>query len=501
MNKITVQRWKMVAYRGLPYFLLAAGILVLTLLTHDEITRSGNETSRMALVESLGDRGVFHIDGSRFKTVDMGRIGSHFYSDKPLLYSLYLSTVYGVGKAVGLSFDADYYLTIFVLNWFGSTLFAILIMITLFLSLRRKEGTSESVAALLALTGVFGTWLVSYGGIINNHVPAAWFLLLFALLLERWSSTGRSRHLALAGFCVGILINLDIPTGFFFALAGGAFLLFRAPGRRDNVFRYGVFLSLPILFTTGCNLIAYGNPLPVYMVHGAYDFAGNIHSSGLAGLQQPVSRTWYVLDLLVWQRGLFSYMPALLLLAAAGPFLYRRFRDRHAEGFFLAGAVLLCLIFYSFATGDYGGWAYGFRFFIPLLPLLWLWLSAWLIAAAGRTWRVLFGLLAVVGIFTSLVGSYNPWPVCRNDNRLLINTLKFNLYCAAYEYGNGTAVEVFSRPLLQGINRNEYLPRAFANMRKLENTRPQDWPAALSHRRTIAMKMLGIFPDGAIPEP
>jgi len=469
--------------------IFAVAALLLLCCTADEITQSGNETSRLALVEVLGDHGIFTIDNSLFATVDKGRIDGNFYSDKPMLYSLYLTGIYAIGSWFGMTFAAAAHDVIFTLNFFGSTLFAFLIMFLLYRQLRRLDHGGRSLAALLSFAGIFSTWIFSYGGIINNHVPAAFFLLLTYLLLERQRYDDVPWLPPVAGLCAGVLCCLEIPTGFFFTLASLGYLLWeKQPGRGPRL--AGFILGWAILpgLMALVSLMAYGSPLPVYLVAGAYDFPGNIHSGGMAGIQRPESlwRYWY--EMLIGGRGLFSYMPALLLIV---PALRRRRQLQKECGWcFFAAAAAACVIFYGTMTGDYGGWAYGFRFLIPIIPLLWLWIAEWMMGAITGFWRFFFVLFTVIGIITSAVGAYNPWPACSPKQPGLFNTFEVNCYCAAYEYAPQSIWFRMAERLTDRTQREAYLPRAFSNMNKQVNNQSKSWPVAWNHRQTVAHRIV-----------
>jgi len=471
-------------------FIFIAATLLLLYCTSDEVTMSGNESSRLALIESLGDRGVFQIDESIFKTVDKGRIDGNFYSDKPMLYSLYLTGIYSVCRLFGMDFAHSYHDVIYLLNLFGGTLFAGLIMILFYRRLRWEDRGGRTSAALLSAGGIFSTWLFSYCGIINNHVPAAFFVLLLYLLTERWRHAPESWHPPVIGLCAGLILSLDIPTGFFFTLAAGLYLLLNSGNRRALVIAaMAVGFAIPVGLIALVGLIVYGSPLPVYMVQGAYDFAGNIHASGMAGLNKPeYPRYLYCFDLLFGVRGFFSYMPALLLIVPA--LWSARRRMNNTKPFFLS-AVLACMLFYAMMTGDYGGWAYGFRFYIPLIPLLWLWIAEWLMDRSSRGWRTLFVILAVVGIITSSVGAYNPWTACKVHGRtMLFNTFAMNNYCAAYEYAPDSAWFKTVESMFDQQQIRSYMLLAFSNMQKLDTQKFRDWPPVLQHRPGVTRQFL-----------
>lgn len=66
-------------------------------------------------------------------------------------------------------------------------------------------------------------------------------------------------------------------------------------------------------------------------------------------------------------RGLFAYMPVLLLAVVGVPSLYRRHRS---EAVSLGGIFLSMLVLHSGFKHWEGGWSWGPRFLLPVLPLL-----------------------------------------------------------------------------------------------------------------------------------
>jgi hypothetical protein len=64
--------------RWAPLAAFAGTLALLAPLTHDTVFAAGNDASRWALVESLGDRGETAIEHSRFAwTIDRVTVGGH----------------------------------------------------------------------------------------------------------------------------------------------------------------------------------------------------------------------------------------------------------------------------------------------------------------------------------------------------------------------------------------------------------------------------------------
>jgi hypothetical protein len=397
-----------------PYSPLTLGILwlalglVLGLGVKDEVTQSGNESSRLATVEVLVEQGTFSIEASRFATVDRVRINDRFYSNKPLLVSLFLSVVYLPLHLSGLAFGTDYHRLIQWLTLFGVTAFSVLLC-WMFQKRLLAIGVARLQALMLSLAVVFTTWIWSYGTSINNHTlsAAVLFALLWLLQLER----DRPRRLTAvaAGLLAGLSMGIEIPTGGIFLVVGGLVLLGHPKQQRwKSVFLYGAgFLSVTLTLAA-INYAVYGYPLDAYLVPGSFDFPESIHAPGMAGLRHPANLGSYLFHITFGQRGFWSHMPFLLLGVL---YLWQQRRKLTSIDRWSVAGVLVLFLFYGTQTGIYGGWAYGFRFLVPLIPVFFWWSCRWLLLSPTRARQVVAGLLLAVGLVTSWVGTLNPWPV------------------------------------------------------------------------------------------
>ena len=469
---------------------LITAAAVLFFFTADETNVSGNMSSRLALLESLGDRGVFNIDGSLFETFDKGAVNGRFYSDKPMLYTLALVPAYLAGKIFGFSFQSFYHSALFWVNLWGGTAIAAAVMLILYFRLKRSM--SRFAAASMSALGVFGTWIFTYSGCVNNHTPSALALLCLYLCLENIGGEKKLRGAALAGAAAGILVCLEIPTGLIFGVLAGLYILLKCGRERFHcAAAFAALAVLPSALMSLCGFFAYGSFLPLYMVKGAYDYPGCIQGLGIAGLKRPPVPWLYPVDMLFWQRGYFSYMPQMLLIFPAFWAVRKGLAKLTPPAFFLAGTVC-CMVFYALMTGDYGGWAYGFRFLIPVIPVMWLIIAEWLVLKAGRFWRAAAVPLLCAGLIISLIGAYCPWLACYKSDRSAINCIKLNLYCFAYEYApDSWLMKNIALPLVSDIKAlDAYTAIAFHNMKK---TLPGENPSEVKivFRKSVAVSLLG----------
>ena len=495
---------------SVPVALALATFGLLALAARSDVTLAGNESSRLAAVESLVERGTFAIDGSPFRTVDSVRVDGRTYSDKPPLLTVWLAAVYGLLRhGFGLSFadPGSYGLALRLLTAVGIGSFCVVLVLLFFWRLE-TTGLAPEPRAFLSATAVFGTWVLPYGVTISNHAPAATIAFATWIALERWSARPAPRRALGAGLLAGALLNLDLPTGGLFALGG--LTLIRLGERGASVRSGGAFaigVAVPAAILVALDLRQHGSVFPAYLVSGAYD--DGFHAATIAGLRPTRDLAAYWRDVTLGSRGILSHLPVLLFAGAAtwsGP-------PRRV----LAAVLLAVALFYGTATGDYGGWAFGFRYLVPLVPLLFLFaIEGFLNIRARRRRRsrravtgVFVGAL-LIGIFTSAVGAWNPWPVCfegeetnararagcaaaRLDARVR-SPLAANLLCLAYERSPDAAWTRQLASIALGTDVYEerltrrYLERAFVNLRRPErlltpgatSRRPRPDPSSIS---------------------
>jgi hypothetical protein len=163
------------------------------------------------------------------------------------------------------------------------------------------------------------------------------------------------------------------------------------------------------------NLASHGSALPAYLLpYGRALAAGGFQASP-AAIASPGLDAAYVWNVTLGGRGLFSYMPALLFALAALAPASASARAVTGDGSALALALAIGGA-YVLLTDDYGGWAYGCRYLVPLIPLVYLAACEGLgvLLRGGARRGVLAGWVALtaVGVLTSAVGAWNPWPVC-----------------------------------------------------------------------------------------
>jgi hypothetical protein len=141
------------------------------------------------------------------------------------------------------------------------------------------------------------------------------------------------------------------------------------------------------------------------MLPGAIDWSSRA-APAVAGVLLP-DDPLYPLRALFGAHGFFSVSPVLLFGVVGLALAWRRpvGLSRSQVGW-LAGGIAVQVLFHALLVGSFGGWSYGFRYLIPVIPPLVL-AAAWTLT--GR--RVaLFAVALAISIPLALLGAYNPWP-------------------------------------------------------------------------------------------
>jgi hypothetical protein len=134
------------------------------------------------------------------------------------------------------------------------------------------------------------------------------------------------------------------------------------------------------------------------------------HSSQYASVVQhvPLPKNWiYPLQCLFGWHGFFTVSPVLLFGAIGlGIAIKQKTPFKRQDSIYIGSAVLVMLLGYAFFVGSLGGWSYGIRYLIPIMPIL-----LFFIPVVLKTMRVsLFVFVLALSTLFALIGTYNPWP-------------------------------------------------------------------------------------------
>jgi hypothetical protein len=212
--------------------------------------------------------------------------------------------------------------------------------------------------------------------VLNHHVPAAASVFASFYLLSRQltetspSSLGARKDVVsifASGFLTVLAISFDVLSG---VIAATLFVI--ALVRYRPQFHFFVLGALiPLAATALLDYQIARTILPPYTVTDAYNYPGSAFPASIAGNGTPDDYAAYAFRMFLGGKGLFAYNP-LLLLAFAGAVsvaLNRQHPLRTEGTTTVLGFIALC-IYLATNTGNYGGTAYGERWFIVSIPIL-----------------------------------------------------------------------------------------------------------------------------------
>jgi len=238
------------------------------------------------------------------------------------------------------------------------------LLIALFYRFSRYLRYPRPTALVGALTLGLTTVLFPYAKMFFSEPLVALMLLGSVFALTRYGRGGRRRDLAVASLLWGLAIlarseNLTLLPVYLLVILT---VSFRREALRARAWRravrdmlvFGLTLAPAALTVLAVNAARFGSPW-----RGGY---------GEEAFSTPLLAGLYGL-LVSPGRGLLVYSPALLLV----PFVFSRFwRRRPLLALVIVEIVALKLFFFSKWWSWQGGWSWGARFLLPLVPLLWL---------------------------------------------------------------------------------------------------------------------------------
>ena len=419
---------KFLKFTGLLFIILFA-----LLYSHDEVGMSGNESGRFATIQAIAEQGVFHIETCNFRTVDRTIRNNHIYYDKlPFLPFVLAGVYYPLHRFCGLNFVDNYHFSIYLINVLLGIGVNSLLFLWLFNLLRSVKKGSIEWKFFLSISCVAGTWLLSYSTMLNNHTPAALAVLGLLIALKHYSRVPHWQSAMLAGAAAGISGLLELPCGAFSGSAAVAAVLFCAPAEKRLSHAAATAGTGALLLLAGVllNLHAYGTWLPLYF--------GSHGVKGTFGVDSNSNIFYYCYHIFIGDRGIFSHMPFLLLGFWA--LFTSKFKWHRIEYIFASG-IAAYMLFYLTCTNEFGGQSYGFRYFIPIIPVIWFWGARFVLTLTSCKWKVpVLAIIILWGIITALAGAYFPFcPGNEGDRTHKANFTRYvssfggNLLCWSYE--------------------------------------------------------------------
>lgn len=376
--------------------------------------------SRLATVEALTQHGTWYIDRpegeepNRFeqRTIDKVMVKGRMLSSKPPMLPLFMTGEYVVlHRVLGLTLDDEDDVKE-IIRWMTITFSGIpFLVLLIFFSKTLAFYVTDPASRLFCLVALaFGTQLWGYAATINNHIPAASLVMVslyFALgLASRKLDPTPGKFIAF-GLAAGLVPTIDMP-GAIFPFMAGLYLLYTHP---ELTLRWATIgAGIPLLVHSSIMMHVTGLPLPVQMNESLYLYEASYwrNPRGIDALNEPF--LVYFFHMTIGRCGIFSLYPvtALGLGGAFYAWRDRAFPQRKLVLWAVFGFAIATL-YYATSTNNYGGEAFGFRWYIVAMPILLLMAAPWIARLENRWAWLIIVLMFGVSFYSAWQCTVNPW--------------------------------------------------------------------------------------------
>ena len=321
---------------------------------------SANELTRWATAASLVEKGSFEISWTEpliGPNVDTARVGENIYSNKAPGTAVLAAPIYALTRVfIGPPDASNIRISWFVMRFFLSTLPLLLLGLWFY----SRESDELSLAILL-----FATPLFLYSLLFFSHVFVA-VVLYFAFRVIFDQRYILPWHAFAAGVLCGIAVISEFPAVIPAAVFGVGLIF---ADKRERLKRPLYFLlgGLPFALLLGWyNHSLFGSFFSFSYAHESFPEWAEVAGNGVFGIGWPSLSNLYLL-LFSPSRGLFFTAPIFLYSI----FAFFTSRDVHTVRHRVKVATILVTILVISGHGAaHGGWAFGPRYLILIMPLL-----------------------------------------------------------------------------------------------------------------------------------
>jgi hypothetical protein len=323
---------------------------------------SASELTRWGTTVSLVEKSSFDISWTEDligKNVDATHIGDKTYSNQSPGTAVLAAPIYALTRIfIGAPNSSNIRISWFVMRFFVSTL----PLLFLGLWLYGRDSDEISLAIL-----IFGTPFFVYSLLFYSHVLVA-VLLYFAFRLLYDTERIFLRNCFAAGLLSGLAVTCEF-TAILPVMIFGAGIFFadkRNQNRWQNIFFF-VAGALPFAFLLLIyNYVIFDSLFVFSYAYESFPELAETAGQGISTFGFPTLSTIYLL-LFSPSRGLFFFSPILFLPLVA--FFTSRERRTLRHRVKIAAIVVSILVLCGHGAA-HGGWAFGARYLVFLLPLM-----------------------------------------------------------------------------------------------------------------------------------
>lgn len=407
---------------------------------------SDNEKARLATIQAIVEQRTLRIDQTAFadtlqKVRPARRTAVHpreAYSRHPPMLAAMLAGPYWVLHRVGISFDENPTLAVYLLTLLGSTM-PVALTGGLLYRMGRTFELRRAWRMTLAIAGVFGTGLVSYATVLNAHAPAAALALAgtYALLHASVTRSQGNGHasLAAAGFFLALAGVIDFGALLLLALLMPAVLALRwnPASRIIGLFWYAAGAVVPLTLHAALTIPITGDIRPGFL-HPELVFADSVaiapampedadEDSWLSVVEDPLGQFCRGI---IGSRGVLSHFPVLVFGIIGALMVIHRHWSASTKWMAMA-SVLACplvAVAYVLFHAKWDQPMFATRWFIPFLPILLFWAGAWLRRRHHLLTWAMAGVLLVFSLSVTVLGATDPFLSAENGRHTAIAALR-----------------------------------------------------------------------------
>jgi hypothetical protein len=313
-----------------------------------------NEASRLLLISAIVDDGTMTIDKAIQRygdTGDKSQFQGRFYSNKAIGYSLLALPFYVLIRPANLDADLVVWVLRIFVNWVPLALFY------LFFFRYLKNTLQLKAKAYLVAAGFFlGSLIFPFSQLFISHVlnGLLWFVAFVIM-----TSPSSTRRAFIAGSLLGITFLLEFPSLLVIVL----FAIWAFFKKRELLLPMclgAVIFSIPNFLY---NHVVFGHPFSWPYLHASTMHHVEAHSKGYVGIQMPSLSVLWELTFGT-RRGFFYFMPHMIF----GLFGLLGEKEKRSEALFAFAIIASNFLIYSGFAYWNGGWSFGPRFLIPVIP-------------------------------------------------------------------------------------------------------------------------------------
>jgi hypothetical protein len=274
----------------------------------------------------------------------------------------------------------------------------------------------------LGIASLHFTWSSTF----NNHsLVASQLIIGFYFFLRARSSGFFKSGLFISGFFLSLAGTADIPSGAFYL----GFLCLVLINRELR--EHSLYYLLPLFFTIFPLMLTYyyisGSFIPIQLDSSFFKYSGSWwnRSNELAGftINKGAFLINYTFNSLLGTKGFLIYNPLLFIALF---YMINEIKNKRAfrQEAIVIGIISLIIIFYYLVfTNNYGGHSYSFRWFVPMLPLLFFFGYPFFEKVSIKR-KQIFMTLYYLSVIIACIGLINPWSNTSYSKSPLIANIK-----------------------------------------------------------------------------